>query len=69
MTFRGVRRLDAALSNAPLTSYDAADNLSGSRTKSANEISRGDAEVRRKFTGGEPERLAPLNVDMEVGKE
>ena len=48
-----MRRLDAALSNAPLTSYDAADNLSGSRTKSAKEISRGDAEdVRKEMKGG-----------------
>ena len=33
-----MRRLDAALSNAPLTFYDVAENASGSRTKSAVEI-------------------------------
>ncbi|MBR5161803.1 MAG: hypothetical protein IKW80_09265 [Thermoguttaceae bacterium] len=43
-----MRRLDAALSNNPLTTFDAADNLSGSRTKSAKEISRGAAETWRK---------------------
>ncbi|MBR5161592.1 MAG: hypothetical protein IKW80_08185 [Thermoguttaceae bacterium] len=44
---RGVRRLDAALSKAPLKTYDTADNISGSRTKSAKEISRSSLEVRK----------------------
>ena len=35
---RGVRRLDAALPNAPLKANAAAENLLGSRTKSAEEI-------------------------------
>ncbi len=30
-----MRRLDAALSNAPLKDFDVAENYSGSRTKSA----------------------------------
>ncbi|MBR5160435.1 MAG: hypothetical protein IKW80_02315 [Thermoguttaceae bacterium] len=37
MTFRGVRRLDAALSKDPLKDYDEAVNAYGARTKSAKE--------------------------------
>ena len=37
MTFRGVRRLDAALSSDPHKICDEVENASGSRTKSAEE--------------------------------
>ncbi len=46
MTFRGVRRLAAALSNDSLIDCNAAENHIGSRAKLAEEISRKDRKER-----------------------
>ena len=48
-----MRRLDAALSNDPLNICDAAINLSGSRTKSAEEfLSRKERKEHKEMKGG-----------------
>ena len=49
---RGLRRLDAALSNAPHSHSDEIEYASGSRTKSAEEIlSRKERKVRKESIG------------------
>ena len=53
VTFRGMRRLDAALSNDPLVSFAATENLLGSRAKLAKDfLSRKERKERKEMEGG-----------------